>query len=83
MSYSCCNIGFLNVDINADTSKLQAKEERNSMSGGLRGISQSKIHFTETIFSFNYQKLYFSIQNTRHKDYFLHSKLSKAIFTMA
>ena len=28
MSYSCCNMGFLNVDIDADTSKLQAKEEK-------------------------------------------------------
>lgn len=74
---------FLNVDIDVDTSKLQAKEERDSMSGGLRGISQSKMHFTETIFSFNYQKLYFSIQNTRHKDHFLHSKQwhSTALYT--
>lgn len=83
MSYSCCNMGFLNVEIDADASKLQEKEERNSMSGGLRGISQSKTHFTETIFLFNYQKLYFSIQDICHKDYFLHSKLPKFIFTMA
>ena len=50
MTYSCCKIGFLNVDIDADTSKLQAKEERNSMSGRLRGISQSKTHFTDYFF---------------------------------
>lgn len=79
MSYSCCNLGFLNVDIDADTSKLQAKEERNSMNGGLRGISQSKTHFTDTIFSFSYQKLYFSIQTHATKTIFF-IQLSKAIF---
>lgn len=43
MSYRCCNVGSMNVDIDAETSKLHAKEEKNSMSGRLIGITQPKI----------------------------------------
>ena len=41
----------MNVDTDAEPSKLHAKEVRNSMSGGWRGgISQPKAQFTKTNF---------------------------------
>lgn len=42
MFYNCCNEGFMNVDIDAETSKLQANKDRISIIGGWGGISQPK-----------------------------------------
>ena len=38
LAYRCCNVGSMNVDIGAETSKLHAKEEKNSMRAKLIGI---------------------------------------------
>ena len=40
MSYRCCNVGSMDVDIGSETSKLDAK--RNSMSMSLLGKFQDE-----------------------------------------
>ena len=50
MFYNCCNAGFMNIDIDAETSKLHAKEDRISISGRWGGISQPKTQVRKTNF---------------------------------